>query len=283
MTPVEIIIIIIGIALFVLSFVLPEKKGSTEGIDEKAIEEKVKSITDEEMKTLKGRVEDTVEETVNYAVEKAERAMERISNEKIMAVNEYSDTVLNQIHKNHEEVVFLYDMLNDKQKSIKQTVQEVNQAESTIRNTAKENAVIAEEEPVAASTAGIPQASPETPETPAEPSFKPFIIETIAPKKNASRKSADAKNNETGKASSKTQKTLEVIPEKSSTSKATKTSGAKASAVKSETARGEKKNKNEQILAMNAEGKSNMAIAKELGLGVGEVKLVIDLYKGGMK
>ena len=27
-------------------------------------------------------------------------------------------------------------------------------------------------------------------------------------------------------------------------------------------------------------GKSNMAIAKELGLGVGEVNLVIDLYKG---
>ena len=29
---------------------------------------------------------------------------------------------------------------------------------------------------------------------------------------------------------------------------------------------------------MHEEGKSNMAIAKELGLGVGEVKLVIDLF-----
>ena len=39
-----------------------------------------------------------------------------------------------------------------------------------------------------------------------------------------------------------------------------------------------RKNKNEQIRKMHNEGKSNMAIAKELGLGVGEVKLVIDLF-----
>ena len=38
-------------------------------------------------------------------------------------------------------------------------------------------------------------------------------------------------------------------------------------------------NKNEQILQLYRQGKSTVAIAKELGLGVGEVKLVIDLYK----
>ena len=39
-------------------------------------------------------------------------------------------------------------------------------------------------------------------------------------------------------------------------------------------------NNNEHILEMHRAGKSNMAIAKELGLGIGEVKLVIDLNKG---
>ena len=38
-------------------------------------------------------------------------------------------------------------------------------------------------------------------------------------------------------------------------------------------------NKNEQILELYRQGKSNVVIAKTLGLGVGEVKLVIDLYK----
>ena len=39
-------------------------------------------------------------------------------------------------------------------------------------------------------------------------------------------------------------------------------------------------NNNDRILALHKEGKSNMAIAKELGLGIGEVKLVIDLFEG---
>ena len=42
----------------------------------------------------------------------------------------------------------------------------------------------------------------------------------------------------------------------------------------------EERNNNEAILALHKAGKSNMAIARELGLGVGEVKLVIDLFKG---
>ena len=39
-------------------------------------------------------------------------------------------------------------------------------------------------------------------------------------------------------------------------------------------------NSNERILELHKAGKSNMAIARELGLGLGEVKLVIDLYEG---
>ena len=38
-------------------------------------------------------------------------------------------------------------------------------------------------------------------------------------------------------------------------------------------------NNNEKILSMHRMGRSNMAIAKELGLGLGEVKLVIDLFE----
>ena len=34
-----------------------------------------------------------------------------------------------------------------------------------------------------------------------------------------------------------------------------------------------------KILKLHEEGKSNMAIAKSLGLGIGEVKLIIDLFE----
>uniref|UniRef100_UPI004055B7B6 DUF6115 domain-containing protein n=1 Tax=Acetatifactor sp. TaxID=1872090 RepID=UPI004055B7B6 len=38
-------------------------------------------------------------------------------------------------------------------------------------------------------------------------------------------------------------------------------------------------NRNEKILKLYRQGKTQVAIAQELGLGVGEVKLVIDLYQ----
>lgn len=43
------------------------------------------------------------------------------------------------------------------------------------------------------------------------------------------------------------------------------------------------RNSNERILELYAQGKSKVEIAKELGLGVGEVKLVIDLYRNQRK
>ena len=38
-------------------------------------------------------------------------------------------------------------------------------------------------------------------------------------------------------------------------------------------------NNNQKILDLYNEGKSNLEIAKELGLGIGEVRLVIDLFR----
>ena len=41
--------------------------------------------------------------------------------------------------------------------------------------------------------------------------------------------------------------------------------------------------RNEEIIRLHKAGKSNVAIAKELDMGVGEVKLVIGLFEGGKK
>lgn len=261
MDVVEIVLIFIGIAVFILSFVLPEKKSVLSQETVKLSEETIKKLVEEEMKVVREKVEETVDETVSYAIEKTERSMERLSNEKIMAVNEYSDTVLSEIHKNHEEVVFLYDMLNDKQKSLKQAVgdaekirQEVEKTNDDIRksvaykqenesNTVKETSLVAKQ------MAKIRDVQPADEEKAADADFTPFVVEKLdVPKKT------------TKKTSAKTVK--------------------KPVAVATEDG---KKNKNEMILSMHEEGKSNMAIAKELSLGIGEVKLIIDLYKGGLK
>ena len=122
----EVVLLVIGIIAFVASFVIPERKRALKEEDRSLGEAQIKELVEKQMQDAKERVSDMVDETITYAVEKTERSMERLSNEKIMAMNEYSDTVLETIHKSHEEAVFLYDMLSNKQENLQETV---NQAE----------------------------------------------------------------------------------------------------------------------------------------------------------
>ena len=255
MTGVEVVVLIVGILIVILSFVIPAKKDKLSDEAVKLGKEEIKKIAEDEIEHIKGTVEDTVQETVSYSIEKAERSMERLTNEKIMAVSEYSDTVLGEIHKNHEEVVFLYDMLNDKHKSLKQTVQEADQAASSVEKM-KDNLQKQMQEK-------------------AEPAVKPA-------------EPVQAEHNENSFQSLKVEKAAKAdkAPKTVKADKAEKSDKTESQRVLMAsgtiTASGStKQNRNEIILNMHNEGKSNVAIAKELGLGIGEVKLIIDLYKGG--
>lgn len=124
----EIILIILGISIFVASFLVPDKYAKQEDVLVKEQEKKLKTFLQRELQTIRIGIEEKVDESMVSSGEKTERYMERITNEKIMAIQEYSDTVLEQIHKNHEEAVFLYDMLNNKHDQIKYTAGEINNA-----------------------------------------------------------------------------------------------------------------------------------------------------------
>lgn len=228
----EIVLLIAGIIIFTGSFFLPLGGEKDTGIDQKAAKEEIHGLVEEEMNNVRSKMQDKMEETSEDAVEKAERALERLTNEKIMAVNEYSDTVLQEIHKNHEEVMFLYDMLNSKHANIKDTVSKMDKAVKAAENKTLENKT-AENKAAAEKTATDKTAG------------------TVA-----EEKTADASQTETL-----------IQPENSPEI------GFMGETVQ------EGQNNNEKILEMHKQGKSTVAIAKELGLGVGEVKLVIDLYK----
>ena len=132
----EILLLLAGSLIFVVSFWLPAKKEEQlEGTKELAKEE-ISELVGQEMIRVKEQVTDTVDETITYAVEKTERFMDRMSNEKMMAINEYSDTVIEDIHKTHTEVMFLYDMLNDKYESLKTTAVEVDKTVKAVREAA---------------------------------------------------------------------------------------------------------------------------------------------------
>ena len=233
----EIVLLIAGIIIFTGSFFLPLGGEKNTGIDQKAAKEEIHSLVEEEMNTVRSKMQDKMEETSGDAIEKAERSLERLTNEKIMAVNEYSDTVLQEIHKNHEEVMFLYDMLNSKHANIKDTVSKMDKAVKASENKTAEN-------------------------------------------KTAENKTTADKNAVDKTAADKTAGTMaeEKIADTSQTESLIQPENSPEIGFMGETVQ-EGQNNNEKILEMHRQGKSTVAIAKELGLGVGEVKLVIDLYK----
>ena len=145
MSATEIVLIVIGAVVFLLGYLMPVRRKDTDEEVQLISEDEIRKLVASETERVKDQVEDIVEETISYSMERAERAMERLSNEKIMAINEYSDTVLEEINKNHKEVVFLYDMLNDKHDNLMSTINEATVAADEIKQTVQDAEVTAAE------------------------------------------------------------------------------------------------------------------------------------------
>ena len=139
MTVAEIVILIVGAALFTISFFIPDKSGDrTEDIESllssDAARDAITGALDGEISRAKDDLRDALEEQLTDNKDRLDRYMDRITNEKMMAVSEYSDTVLQQIHKDHEEAVFLYDMIDNKYSMVKSTAAEINQLQNRVKN-----------------------------------------------------------------------------------------------------------------------------------------------------
>ena len=137
MSVLEIVLLIIGIACLIAGIFIPEKTKAKTSWEERKETQHVRELIEEEFEKYKESLKTSLEDDVNDAMEKAERGLERISNEKIMAVNEYGDTVLNDINKNHDEAVFLYNMLNDKHDDILKSQAQIESTSKEVKNTLK--------------------------------------------------------------------------------------------------------------------------------------------------
>lgn len=331
MTTLEILLLILGAVIFIASFIVPESKSELDAADKQLTQEKLQELLQEEMKNVRSQVADAVDETVHYSMEKTERGLERLTNEKMTAVSEYAQTVLEDIHKNHEEVMFLYDMLNNKHENLKETATEVSMA-------VKEASVKVSE--LDAARAAEPEIDPDQPIEPVMEDARtgePIVEETFEPislsgieklkrredslhemdkaaesvvKKAIAQSPVIPKEKKPAPAEEKDEKPAEPAvktgekpvakpaaepakkekPAKQAESKPKKTAKAKTEVKPQQTQESgdialslqpitDSSNKNERVLALHKQGKSNVAIAKELGLGVGEVKLIIDLFK----
>lgn len=228
MSVLQIILLVLGCLLFVVSFFVSDRNkedNKSTYLEDREFQNRAQQALDE----AGDKLSQMVDETVQYAMQKSERGLERVSNEKIMAVSEYAEAVLSDMEKSHKEILFLYDMLNEKTTALKNSIREADELRKNIdkANSQLINDKISFEEE--------------------NKDFNVDATEKLIVEETENIVSAQAGINTS-------------IPD---------IYGGNSNG-----------NKNDKILAMHDEGKSNVAIAKELGLGVGEVKLVIDLFKG---
>lgn len=140
MTGLEVFLLVTGFACVCISFFV------SRGRQEKGTEETLQTSsiwTEKEEQMIRERVNAILKERQNELVDTTEDQMNRICNDKIMAVDEFSRQILEKIENNHQEVVFMYNMLNEKEKNIKNVVIEPvhrevpNAPEQTVVNKTK--------------------------------------------------------------------------------------------------------------------------------------------------
>ena len=235
MTGVAWILLLIGVVFMIGSFFVTEKLSPSElnQIAELS-EEELKRIIDRGLKNAETRIEDAIDEQVDQSSEKVDRSLEKVTNDKIMAISEYSDTVIESMNQTHNEIMFLYSMLNDKHTELTGMAADLQRLAADVRS-------LEEKAPLTA-----PQAAPERAATVSAASAV-----TLVPVEKA-----DTTGRETAAAPAEQK---EEMPE----TEETKQEGLHA-----------------EILKLKKLGMTEVQIAKKLGIGIGEVRLVNGLYRG---
>ena len=277
MSALEICLIIVGIVCIIVSFVFVSSGESD--MPGNASQAELSAI---QLEKLNEQVDEIIKEQMSVLEEKTEITVEKISNRKIMELSEYSDTVLAQINRNHEESMFLYDMINEKTKVVKRTINEFEAAKAEL---AKAESSLRQSETASETDTGLtlpdekPKKTTRTRKTTVKKQGGEAVFDELASSVEDIKDDIDeakvltaSKAKTSGKKSTAVAESTEETREKK-TAKTTRTTRTRSKAVTVS-------NNNDRILKLHGEGKSNLEIAKILGLGIGEVKLVVDLFKG---
>lgn len=263
MIVIEIIMILIGLGAVIASFRLSndnkENDGVKEEIDSEQIDEKIREA-----------VKKTEEEILNKADEK----FSQISNDKIMGFNEYSNEIFDKIEKNHEETVFLYNMLTEKEKEIQNLIHSVDTTNADLRDeTAKAYQKVKKQ--LSDVDSALKQMEVENVKDDTMKSLKAEEITTLS----ENGKENVFENDEVSMSEKNT-----VLDEEEAKAIAEITNEAYISHTQDdnifeENNKSENKlNSNSEIIALYKKGRNVLEISKMLSIGQGEVKLVIDLY-----
>ncbi|WP_143008390.1 DUF6115 domain-containing protein [Pseudobutyrivibrio sp. YE44] len=98
----------------------------------KLTKEQIEEIIKDKMADAKVETEDKLTATIDEAMEELDRRTDKETNEKIMEISQYSDTVLEAVDKSHKEVTFMYSMLNDKHQATVDMTKKLAELQDTL-------------------------------------------------------------------------------------------------------------------------------------------------------
>ena len=248
MTMIEIILLLVGCVFMIGSFFISEILSSSELIKIAEFSGDVlKKIIEREVNNAGTQMDEVIEQKIEEAGEQAERAMEKESNEQIMQIHEYSETVMESMKKTHDEIMFLYSMLNDKHTEMTSMTGDLQRLAADIRNL-QENL---------SAKAGT---------SIRKPVAESHVVQQPVMKQNAVVQPMT--------------ETIDVQPEPEvQVNRFQEIQEPEQNTEKPETADAQGMS-NDMILKLYEQGLSIVEIAKQLGRGLGEVNFEIEMYKG---
>lgn len=315
MTTLEITLILVGIVFLIGSFMVKDKlsKNDLDKIADMSAEE-LKVITEKEIKNAELAIDGMLDEHIASKTDETKRDLEKETNSKIMAINEYSDTVLDSINKSHNEIMFLYSMLNDKHEELtrlsgniekitaqaKKTFEPVeaskinNLSNKTVLNAkpvvnaapVSNRQAVTESRGIASSD--IVTGTKNTASVKKQNVSAQNMMSQHVAAQNIMSQNTAVRNTAVPNMAAQNAVAQNVAVSNMTAQNMTASNTAMQSRNLSDTDVQSGRvydiseiNHNPQILRLYKSGKNIVEIAKELGLGKGEVKLVIDLYNEG--
>lgn len=240
MTVFDVCMIIVGLVLIGVSFFFTEKATSKGKKEE--MSNSIKGLDEDRLLAIQNTVEDNLVKISEAIVVKTENNLNKVTNEKIMAISDYSEQIIEKIEQNHMEVVFLYNMLNEKENSLKENY-------CRNENSCKEEIHYNDDHQTTNKDSIDSELDNQT--------YSNNSIEVDNGYKNPMKNIQGINDDEAEKLVGNinySHNDQEFIEE-------------------------DKQNNNQEIIKLYAEGKSITEIAKTLDLGKGEVKFVLNLYK----
>ena len=133
MTGLQISLLVIGIVFLVGSFFVSEKLSSSDVQEiQKLGEKEIKVLLEKEMKAAESKLEEMAKDKIDEKIESFAVETDKELNNKIMSISEYSDTVLDSMNKSHNEIMFMYEMLNEKQQKVTDLTKELGLMQSAV-------------------------------------------------------------------------------------------------------------------------------------------------------